>query len=74
MLTGANRQLHGQSSQLLHSLNDTIGSHADPNTSKLTTKSLDSVNQIALAIEDLANKAHNLHFSTQKHTYFQWKE
>ena len=44
VVTGANRQLHRQSSQ---KLNDTIGSHAEP---------LDPVNQIALAIVKLANK------------------
>ena len=52
MVTGANRQLHRQSSQ---KLNDTIGSHAD-HMSNLTAKPLDPVNQIALAIEKLANK------------------
>ena len=54
MVTGANRQLHRQSSQ--NPLNDTIGSHANHNLSNLTTKPLDPVNQIALAIEKLANK------------------
>ena len=53
MVTGANRQLHRQSSQ---KLNDTLGSRADQNTSTPTTKPLDPVNQIALAIEKLANK------------------
>ena len=53
MVTGANRQLHRQSSQ---KLNDTVGSHADHNLSNLTVKQLDPVNQIALAIEKLANK------------------
>ena len=53
MVTGANRQLHRQSSQ---KLNDTAGSHADQNLPNLTTKPLDPVNQIALAIERLANK------------------
>ena len=52
MVTGANRQLHRQSSQ---KLNDTTGSHAD-HMSNLTTKPLDPVNQIAFAIEKLANK------------------
>ena len=51
MVTGANR--HRQSSQ---KLNDTIGSRADQNSSNLTTKPLDPVNQIALALEKLANK------------------
>ena len=53
MVTGANRQLHRQSSQ---KLNDTAGSHAEQNLPNLTTKPLDPVNQIALAIERLANK------------------
>ena len=53
MVTGANRQLHRQSSQ---KLNDTVGSHTDHNLSNSTVKSLDPVNQIALAIEKLANK------------------
>ena len=53
MVTGANRQLHRQSSQ---KLNDTVGSHADHNLSNSTTKPLDPVNQIALAIEKLASK------------------
>ena len=53
MVTGANRQLHRQSSQ---KLNDTVGSHADHNLSNSTVKPLDPVNQIALAIEKLANK------------------
>ena len=53
MVTGANRQLHRQSSQ---NPNDTIGSHAEQNLSHLTTKPLDPVNQIAIAIERLANK------------------
>ena len=53
MVTGANRQLHRQSSQ---KLNDTIGSHTDQNTMNSITQPLDPVNQIALAIEKLANK------------------
>ena len=53
MVTGANRQLHRQSSQ---KLNDTVGSHADHSLSNSTVKLLDPVNQIALAIEKLANK------------------
>ena len=53
MVTGANRQLHRQSSQ---KLNDTLGSRADQNSSNMTPKPLDPVNQIALAIEKLANK------------------
>ena len=50
METGANRQLHRQSSQ---KLNDRIGSQADQFLPNLTTKPLD---HIALAIEKLANK------------------
>ena len=53
MVTGANRQLHRQSSQ---KLNDTIGSHAVQNITNSITQPLDPVNQIALAIEKLANK------------------
>ena len=53
MVTGANRQLHRQSSQ---KLNDTVGSHADHNLSNSTVKPLDPVNQIALATDKLANK------------------
>ena len=53
MVTGANRQLHRQSSL---KLNDTVGSHADHNLSNSTVKPLDPVNEIALAIEKLANK------------------
>ena len=53
MVTGANRQLHRQSSQ---KPKDTVGSHADHNLSNSTAKPLDPVNQIALAIEKLANK------------------
>ena len=56
MVTGANRQLHRQSSQNPQSLNDTTGSHADQNATTSTTAPLDPVNQIALAIEKLANK------------------
>ena len=53
MVTGANRKLHRQSSQ---KSNDTIGSHADLNLPNLTTQPPDPVNQIAIAIEKLANK------------------
>ena len=53
MVTGANRKLHRLSSQ---KLNDTIGSHADHSLPNLTTQSFDPVNQIAIAIEKLANK------------------
>ena len=56
MVTRAIRQLHRQSSQNLQSLNDTTGSHTDQNMKTLTTKPLNPVNQIALAIERLANK------------------
>ena len=38
MVTGANRQLHRQSSQNHQSLSDTVGSHADQTTSTLTNK------------------------------------
>ena len=53
MVTGANRKLHRQSSQ---KLDDTIGSHADHSLPNLTTQPFDPVNQIAIAIEKLANK------------------
>ena len=53
MVRGANRQLHRQISQ---NPNDKIGSHADHKLPNLTTKPLDPVNQIAVAIELLANK------------------
>ena len=56
MVTGANRQLHRQSSQSPQSLNDTIGSHADQTASSSTNKPLDPGNQIAQAIKKLANK------------------
>ena len=56
MVTGANKPLPRQSSQNTQLLNDTLGSHADRNTSTSTTKPLDPVNQIAQAIEKLANK------------------
>ena len=56
MVTGANRQLHRQSSQNPQSLNDTLVSHADQTASIVTNKPLDPVNQIALAIDKLANK------------------
>ena len=53
MVTGANRQLHRQSSR---NPNDTIGSHVDQNLSNSTTRSLDPVNQIAIAREKLEKK------------------
>ena len=56
MVTGANKPLQRQSSQNTQLLNDTLGYHADRNTSTSTTKPLDPVNQIAQAIEKLANK------------------
>ena len=59
MVTGANKPLHRQSSQNTQLLNDTLGSHADRNTSTSTTEPLDPVNQIAQAIEKLAKKTHN---------------
>ena len=56
MVTGANRPLHRRSSQNTQLLNDTLGSHADRNTSTSMTKLLEQVNQIAQAIKKLANK------------------
>ena len=53
MVTGANRQLHRQSSQ---NPNDTIGSHVNQNLSNSTTRPLDPVNQIAIAMEKLEKK------------------
>ena len=66
MVTGANRPLHRQSSPNPQSLNDTTGSHADQNLTTSTTTPLDPVNQIALAIEKLANQNSHGHFFTQK--------
>ena len=54
MMTGANRQLHRQSSQNRQSLFDTTESHSDQNTSILSRKPLDQVIHFALAIETLA--------------------
>ena len=65
MVTGANRQLHRQSSQ---NPNDTIGSHAEQNLPHLTTKPLDPVNQIAIAIERLAYKNTQPSFFHPKNT------
>ena len=65
MVTGANRQLHRQSSQ---KLNDTVGSHTDHNLSNSTIKLLDPVNQIALAIKKLANKNSSQSFFHPKNT------
>ena len=56
MVTGANRPLHRLSSQNPQSLNDTTGSHAHQNPTTSTATPLDPVNQIALAIEKLANQ------------------
>ena len=56
MVTGANKHLHRQSSQNSQPLNDTIGSRAGRPTSTLTETPSDPVNQIAQAIEKLANK------------------
>ena len=56
MVTGSNRQLHKQSSQNSQPLNNHTGPHAEQTTSTLADKPLDPVNQIALAIEKLANK------------------
>ena len=69
MVTGANRQLHRQSSQNPQSLNDTLGSHADQTASTVTNKPLDPINQIALAIE----KPPTITFPPQKHTTFNRK-
>ena len=64
-MTGANRQLHRQNSQNPQSLIDTVGPHADKKTT-LAKKRLDPVNQIALAIEKLANKTLTNPFFTPK--------
>ena len=56
MVTGANKHLHRQSSQNSQPLNDTIGSRADRQTSTAIETPSDPVNQIAQAIEKLANK------------------
>ena len=56
MVTGANKHLHRQISQNSQPLNDTIGSRADRQTSTITETPSDPVNQIAQAIEKLANK------------------
>ena len=53
MVTGANRQHHRQSSR---NPNDTIGSLVDQNLSNSTTRPLDPVNQIAIAMEKLGKK------------------
>ena len=68
MVTGANRQLHRQSSQNPQSLNDTTGSHAAQNTTTSSATPLDPVNQIALAIEKLANKNESQTFFHPKKT------
>ena len=65
MVAGANRQRQRKSSQSPQSLNDTTGSHADKKTSTLTGPP-DPVNQIALAIENLALKTTNIHSFIQK--------
>ena len=75
MVTGANRQLHRQSSQNPHSLNDTIGSHADRQTSTMTETPSDPVNQIAQAIEKLANRnPPAITFSPKKYADIQRKK
>ena len=56
MVTGANRPLHRQSSQNPQSLNNTTGSQTDQDPTTSTTTTLEPVNQIALAIEKLANQ------------------
>ena len=63
MVTGANRQLHRQSSQ---NPNDTIGSHVDQNLSNSTTRPLDPVNQIAIAMEKLEKRSRIHYCFTQK--------
>ena len=68
MVTGANRQLHRQSSQNPQSLNDTTGAHAAQNTTTSSATPLDPVNQIALAIEKLANKNESQTFFHPKNT------
>ena len=68
MVTGANRQLNRQSSQNPQSLNDTTGSHAAQNTTTSSATPLDPVNQIALAIEKLANKNESQTFFHPKNT------
>ena len=68
MVTGANRQLYRQSSQNPQSLNDTTGSHAAQNTTTSSATPLDPVNQIALAIEKLANKNESQTFFHPKNT------
>ena len=68
MVTEANRQLHRQSSQNPQSLNDTTGSHAAQNTTTSSATPLDPVNQIALAIEKLANKNESQTFFHPKNT------
>ena len=68
MVTGANRQLHRHSSQNPQSLNDTTGSHAAQNTTTSSATPLDPVNQIALAIEKLANKNESQTFFHPKNT------
>ena len=67
MVAEANLQLQRQSSQNpQQSLNDTTGSHTDQNVSNSTTKPLDLVYQIALAIEHWRTKTHNHHFFITK--------
>ena len=68
MVTGANRQLHRQSSQNPQSLKHTTGSHAAQNTTTSSATPLDPVNQIALAIEKLANKNESQTFFHPKNT------
>ena len=63
MVTGANRQLHRQSSQ---NPNDTIRSHIDQNLSNSTTRPLDPVNQIAIALEKLEKRTRIHYCFTQK--------
>ena len=72
MVTGANKHLHRQSQQNSQPLNDTIESRADRQTSTAIETSSDPVNQIAQAVEKLANKnAPQSLFHPKKHIDFQ---
>ena len=68
MVTGANRQLHGQNSQ---NPNDKIGSHADKNLPNVTSKPSHLVKQTALAIEQ---KHTTIIFPPEKQSDFKWKK
>ena len=60
MVTRTNKPLYRQSSQNTQLLNDTLGSHADRNTSTSMSKPLDPVNQIAQATETIAKNSQSL--------------